>query len=56
MEFLWTGRSGSGATAVESLCNMKQLLKFLPDLKRIAELISRELGYARQSFSANAFS
>ena len=43
-------------TAVESLCNMKQLLKFLPDLKHIAELISRELGYARQSFLANATS
>lgn len=43
-------------TAVESLCNMKQLLKFLPDLKHIAELISRELGYTRQSFPANATS
>ena len=32
-------------TAVESLCNMKQLMKFLPDLKRTAELIARALGY-----------
>ncbi|HEX9271878.1 MAG TPA: IclR family transcriptional regulator [Candidatus Binatia bacterium] len=33
-------------TAVESLCNMKQLMKFLPDLKRTAENISKALGYA----------
>jgi IclR family transcriptional regulator, KDG regulon repressor len=32
-------------TAVESLCNMKQLMKFLPDLRRTAELISKELRY-----------
>ena len=32
-------------TAVESLCNMKQLMKFLPILKRTAELISKALGY-----------
>ena len=32
-------------TAVESLCNMKQLMKFLPNLKRTAELISKALGY-----------
>jgi IclR family KDG regulon transcriptional repressor len=33
-------------TAVESLCNMKQLMKFLPDLKRTAESISKMLGYS----------
>ena len=33
-------------TAVESLCNMKQLLKYLPTLKRTAEVISNSLGYA----------
>jgi len=32
-------------TAVESLCNMKQLMKFLPNLKRTAEMISKALGY-----------
>ena len=32
-------------TAVESLCNMKQLMRFLPDLKRTAENISKALGY-----------
>jgi IclR family KDG regulon transcriptional repressor len=32
-------------TAVESLCNMKQIMKFLPDLKRTAENISKALGY-----------
>jgi DNA-binding IclR family transcriptional regulator len=32
-------------TAVESLCNMKQLMKFLPDLRRTAELISKALRY-----------
>jgi DNA-binding IclR family transcriptional regulator len=32
-------------TAVESLCNMKQLLKYLPKLKRTAENISTALGY-----------
>jgi len=32
-------------TAVESLCDMKQLMKFLPNLKRTAELISKALGY-----------
>jgi len=37
-------------TAVESLCNMKQLLKFLPDLKHIAELISR-VGIRQTIFS-----
>jgi len=31
-------------TAVESLCNMKLLMKFLPDLKRTAELIAKALG------------
>jgi len=31
-------------TAVESLCDMKQLMKFLPNLKRTGELISRALG------------
>ena len=31
-------------TAVESLCNMKQLVRFLPDLKRTAENISKALG------------
>jgi DNA-binding IclR family transcriptional regulator len=32
-------------TAVESLCDMKQLMKFLPNLKRTAELLSKALGY-----------
>jgi DNA-binding IclR family transcriptional regulator len=40
-------------TAVESLCNMKQLMKFLPDLKRTAENISKVLGYSTgKKFSA----
>jgi IclR family KDG regulon transcriptional repressor len=30
-------------TAVESLCNMKQLMRFLPNLKRTAESISKAL-------------
>jgi DNA-binding IclR family transcriptional regulator len=33
-------------TAVESLCNMKQLMRFLPNLKRTAENISKALGYS----------
>ena len=32
-------------TAVESLCDMKHLLKYLPDLRRTAENISKALGY-----------
>jgi hypothetical protein len=32
-------------TAVESLCNMKQVMKFLPDLKRIGQNISKALSY-----------
>lgn len=32
-------------TAVESLCNMKQLLKYLPSLRRTAQNISKALGY-----------
>jgi DNA-binding IclR family transcriptional regulator len=32
-------------TAVESFCDMKQLLKYLPDLRRTAEIISKALGY-----------
>jgi DNA-binding IclR family transcriptional regulator len=32
-------------TAVESLCNMKQLMRFLPNLKRTGESISKSLGY-----------
>jgi DNA-binding IclR family transcriptional regulator len=32
-------------TAVESLCNMKQLMKFLSALKRTADNISKALGY-----------
>ena len=32
-------------TAVESLCNMKQLMRFLPDLKQTGENISKALGY-----------
>jgi DNA-binding IclR family transcriptional regulator len=32
-------------TAVESLCNMKQLMRCLPNLKRTAENISKALGY-----------
>jgi IclR family transcriptional regulator, KDG regulon repressor len=31
-------------TAVESLCNMKQLMRFMPDLKRTGENISKALG------------
>jgi DNA-binding IclR family transcriptional regulator len=46
---VWNGTSQVEAalalTAVESLCNMKQLMKFLPTLKRSAELISKALGY-----------
>lgn len=46
-----TGRveAALALTAVESLCSMKQLLKFLPNLKRTADLISKELGYDRQA-------
>ena len=33
-------------TAVESLCDMKRLMKFLPNLKRTAELTSKALGYS----------
>ena len=42
-----TGRveAALALTAVESLCNMKQLLKYLPDLRRTAENISKALGY-----------
>lgn len=32
-------------TAVESLCDMNQLMRFLPNLKRTAENISKALGY-----------
>lgn len=32
-------------TAVESLCNIRQLMKFVPDLKRTAVNISKALGY-----------
>jgi DNA-binding IclR family transcriptional regulator len=32
-------------TAVESLCNMKRLMRFLPNLKRTAKNISKALGY-----------
>jgi DNA-binding IclR family transcriptional regulator len=32
-------------TAVESLCNMKQLMNFLPDLKRTGQNISKTLSY-----------
>jgi len=32
-------------TAVESLCDMKELLKYLPAIRRTAEIISRTLGY-----------
>src|SRR5262245_45430337 len=32
-------------TAVESLCNMKQVMKFLPDLKKTAENVSKAFGY-----------
>jgi len=38
-------------TAVESLCDMKQLMKFLPDLKRTAENISQVLGYQPDKIS-----
>ena len=42
-----TGRveAALALTAVESLCDMKQLLKYLPDLRRTAENISKALGY-----------
>jgi DNA-binding IclR family transcriptional regulator len=39
-------------TAVESLCNMKQLMKFLPDLKRTAENVSKVLGYKKSPAEA----
>jgi DNA-binding IclR family transcriptional regulator len=32
-------------TAVESFCDMKQLLKYLPDLRLTGEIISKALGY-----------
>src|SRR5262245_5019741 len=38
-------------TAVESLCDMKQLIKFLPALKRTAENISQVLGYQPDKIS-----
>jgi len=38
-------------TAVESLCDMKQLMKFLPALKRTAENISQVLGYQPDKIS-----
>jgi DNA-binding IclR family transcriptional regulator len=38
-------------TAVESLCDMKQLMKFLPALKRTAENISQVLGYQQDKTS-----
>jgi DNA-binding IclR family transcriptional regulator len=43
-----TGQVGAALalTAVESLCNMKQLLKYLSNLKRTAENISKALGYS----------
>jgi DNA-binding IclR family transcriptional regulator len=43
-----TGRveAALALTAVESLCHMKQLLQYLPDLRRTAENISKALGYA----------
>jgi DNA-binding IclR family transcriptional regulator len=43
-------------TAVESLCNMKQLMKFLPNLKRTTESLSKALGYGstRQRYPADS--
>ncbi|HSE87724.1 MAG TPA: IclR family transcriptional regulator [Candidatus Binatia bacterium] len=41
-------------TAVESLCNMKQLMRFLPDLKRTGENISKALGYGMGKSSADS--
>ncbi len=38
-------------TAVESLCDMRQLMKFLPALKRTAENISQVLGYQSDKIS-----
>jgi IclR family transcriptional regulator, KDG regulon repressor len=38
-------------TAVESLCNMKQLMRFVPDLKQTGENISRTLGYGTAKLS-----
>ena len=38
-------------TAVESLCDMKQLIRFLPALKRTAENISQVLGYQPDKIS-----
>jgi DNA-binding IclR family transcriptional regulator len=38
-------------TAVGSLCDMKQLMKFLPALKRTAENISQVLGYQPDKIS-----
>src|SRR5262245_36861504 len=46
-------------TAVESLCNMKQLMKFLPNLKRTGENISKALGYGtgkKPPAESNSFS
>src|SRR5262245_52976902 len=42
-------------TAVESLCDMKRLLKYLPNLRRTAQNISKSLGYrARKHSSAGS--
>jgi DNA-binding IclR family transcriptional regulator len=41
-------------TAVESLCNMKQLMKFLPNLRRTADSVSRTLGYGSKKTSADS--
>jgi DNA-binding IclR family transcriptional regulator len=51
-----TGRveAALALTAVESLCNTKQLMKFLPNLKRTAESISRALGYGGKKTSADS--
>jgi DNA-binding IclR family transcriptional regulator len=41
-------------TAVESLCNMKRLMGFLPDLTRTGENISKALGYGTGKSSADS--
>jgi DNA-binding IclR family transcriptional regulator len=41
-------------TAIETLSNMKQLMKFLPNLRRTADSISRALGYGSKKTSADS--
>ena len=41
-------------TAVESLCDMKRLLRYLPKLRRTAEIISKALGYEEEKSSGES--